>query len=118
MKSRPIPVIIVSVMFIIAGCVGFVYHFKEFFDPATKLYEILWIQFVRILAVVCGILLLVPINWAKWLAIAWLFYHIIISAFHSTSQMISHTVLLLLVAVLLYLPKSSAYFQRKSNSKN
>ena len=109
---------IVSVMFITAGCVGFAYHLKDFFDPNIKLYEILWDEFVRILAIVCGILLLIPFNWAKWLAIAWLFYHIIISAFHSTSQMISHMILLLLVVVLLFLPGSSAYFQKNSNSKN
>ena len=113
MKGRPIPVIIVSAMFIIAGCVGFVYHLKELFDPNINLYEILWVQFVRILAIVCGILLLIPINWARWLAIAWLLYHVLISFFHSTSEMISHIVILLLVIVLLNLPQSSSFFHKK-----
>jgi hypothetical protein len=114
MKSRPLPVIIVSLMFIITGCAGFVYHLKELFEPNTKLYEFLWVEFIRILALVCGILLLIPTNWARWLAIAWLFYHILISAFHSTSEMISHIILLVLVFVLLYLPQSAAFFQKKN----
>ena len=87
---------------------------KEFFDPNTKLYELFWVQFVRILAIVCGVLLLRSINWARWLAIAWLLYHVLISAFHSPSDVIVHIVFLLLVVVLLYLPKSSAFFQMKN----
>jgi hypothetical protein len=112
-KNRPLPVIIVSILFIIAGIVGFVYHFKEFFEPDARLYELLWVQFVRITAIICGFLLLMSINWARWLAIVWLMYHVVISAFHSTSEMFSHIAILLLVVVLLYLPISSAFFRKK-----
>jgi hypothetical protein len=115
MKNRPLPVIIVSILFIIAGSVGFIYHFKEFFEPNASLTEVLFIQFVRITAIVCGFLLFMSVNWARWLAIAWLLYHVIISAYHSTSEMITHIVILLIVAVLLYLPQSSAFFRRKDN---
>ena len=116
MKNRPLPVIIVSVLFIIAGTVGFVYHFKDFFEPDVRLPELFFIQFVRLTAIVCGFLLFMSIDWARWLAILWLLYHVIIGAFHSTSQMIFHIVILLLVVVLLYLPKSSAFFQKKYRS--
>ena len=114
MKKCPLPVLIVSLLFIVAGCVGFVYHLKEYFDPNANLYELFWVQFVRILAIVCGFLLLKSINWARWLAIAWLLYHVFISALHSLSDTIVHIVFLLLVVVLLYLPKSSAFFQGKN----
>lgn len=111
MKKRPLPVIIVALLFIVAGAIGFVYHFAEFFDPGARVYDLLWIQFVRVTAIVCGILLFKGINWARWLAIAWLLYHVVIGAYHSTSQMITHIVMLLIVALLLYLPKSSAFFR-------
>jgi hypothetical protein len=117
MKNRPLPVIIVSILFIITGCIGFVYHLKEVFEPHAKLYELFWVQFVRILAIVCGFLLFMAINWARWLAIVWLLYHVLISTFHSTSQVILHIVFLLVVIVLLYLPKSSAFFQKKPTVK-
>ena len=116
MKNRPLPVIIVSILFIIAGSVGFIYHFKEFFEPNASLTELLFIQFVRITAIVCGILLLISVNWARWLAIAWLIYHIMISALNSTSEMIAHIVFLLLIVVLLYLPKSSEFFHKKKQN--
>jgi hypothetical protein len=113
MKNRPIPVLIVSILFILAGCVGFTYHFKEFFEPDVDLNELIWVQILRILALVCGILLYLRISWARWLAIAWLAYHVYIGALNSTSQMISHIVLLVIVTVLLFLPVSSAFFRRK-----
>ena len=117
MKTRPLPVIIVSILFILSGCVGFAYHVKELFGLNNNLNETIWILFLRILAVACGLLLLFRINWARWLTIAWLVYHIIISAFNSTSEMIAHIVLLIMVFVLLFLPVSSAYFERKNNNK-
>ena len=114
MKNRPLPVIIVAILFIAAGCVGFVYHFKEFFEPNAEVYDLIWIELLRILALVCGLLLLRGINWARWLAIAWLLFHVVISALNSTSEMIAHIVLLIIVIVLLYLPVSSSFFQNKN----
>jgi hypothetical protein len=114
MKNRPLPVIIVSILFILAGCVGFVYHLKELSEPNNNLNETLLILFLRILAVVCGLLLLFRIKWARWLTIAWLIYHVILSAFNSTSEMIAHIALLILVSILLFLPVSSNYFRDKN----
>ncbi len=117
MKNRPIPVIIVSILFILTGCIGFIYHVKEFFEPNIKQYELVWVLLLRILAVVCGLLLFLKVNWARWLAIVWLLYHILLSAFHSTSEMITHIVLLIIVSVLLYLPVSTAYFKISPDGK-
>ena len=114
MKNCPLPVIIVSILFILAGCAGFAYHVKELFELNSNLNETIWILLLRILAVVCGLLLLFKINWARWVAIAWLVYHVILSAFNSTSEMIAHIVFLILVSGLLFLPVSSAYFQSKN----
>ena len=112
MKKRPIPIIVVSTLFILVGIVGFVFHVKELSD---KPYQTTWVLFVEILAVTCGVLLLFRITLARWLTIAWLLYHIIISAFNSTSQMIAHIVFLIVVSILLFLPVSSTYFRSKSN---
>ena len=112
MKNRPIPVIIVSIVFILAGSIGFIYHFNELFEPNDELYEPIWVLLLRILAVVCGLLLFIGINWARWLAIAWLLYHVLLSTLHSTSELITHIVVLIIVSLLLYLPASTAYFNK------
>src|SRR5688572_30261125 len=115
MKKRPVPVIIVSIVFILAGCVGFIYHFNELFEANGKLYESILVLLIRVLAVVCGFLLFQGINWARWLAIAWLLYHVLLSAFHSTSEMITHIVFVIIVSLLLYLPASNEYFKIKTS---
>ena len=114
MKKRPVSVIIVSVLFILVGCIGFAYHVKEL---SGKQYETIWVLFMEISAVACGILLLFKISWARWLAIAWLLCHIIISAFNSTSEMIAHIVFLVIISTLLFLPASSRYFKVKAGTQ-
>jgi len=117
MKNRPLPVIIVSALFIIAGCVGFIYHIKDFYAPNVQLNGLILIQLTRILAIVCGVLLLFGVNWARWLAIGWLAYHIVISSLNSTSEMIAHILFLIIVSILLFIPVTSAYFKSKNKSK-
>ena len=113
MKTRPLPIIIVATLFIIVGVAGFLYHIKDFIDPRAKLYEALLAELLGIIAIVCGILLLRANSSGRWLSIAWVLSHILISAFNSTSELIAHIVLLVAVSVLLFLPVSSIYFQNK-----
>jgi hypothetical protein len=113
MKSRPLPILIVAFLFIIVGIVGFFNHIGDFFEPNEKPYVTLLVQLLRIIAIVCGILLLRGNNSGRWLSIAWILAHIIIGALNSTFQLIAHIVLLIVVSILLFLPVSSTYFQNK-----
>lgn len=110
LKRRPLSVIIVAILFMLAGGVGFIYHAMEFFEKGSMDVAFVWVLLLRILAVVCGILLLQGVHWARWLALAWLAYHVVLSAFHSASETITHSILWIIVAVLLFIPKSAAYF--------
>jgi len=114
MERRPITVVIVGMLFILAGCFGIAAHVKDFSQPGLKLGELIWVFIVRLLAIICGILLFLRVDWARWLAVIWLLYHVIIGALHSSSEMIMHIVLLIVVAILLFVPVSSAYFRYKS----
>ena len=111
MKNRPLPVIVVALLFIIAGCVGLLYHANEYIERSAVKYELVWVLFIRVLAIVCGELLLKRINWGRWLSIAWLAYHVVLSLFHSVSETVAHIVLLIIVSFLLFIPRSSAYFR-------
>jgi len=51
------------------------------------------------------------LNWARWLLLVWIAYHVLISAFHSLSQLITHGLLLAGVAYLLFRPAVSAHFR-------
>jgi hypothetical protein len=117
MKRYPIAVLIVALLFIVTGGIGLVYHAKEYIEQGSMNYEFAWVLLIRVLAIVCGILLLKRVNWARWLSIAWLAYHIVLSVFHSVSEIIMHSILLVIIAVLLFIPKSSDYFKHSKTSK-
>ena len=104
---RPIPVTILGGLFIVAGLVGIAYHLSERpVDPS-----IILVTFIRILAVVGGVFLLKGHNWARWLLLAWLAFHVVVSAFHSLSEMAAHAVLLIVVAYFLLTLPDTNYFR-------
>ena len=105
--KRPLPVTILGCLFIVAGLVGLVYHLSE--RPLEP--QIALVSIVRLLAVVGGIFLLMGHNWARWLLLAWLAFHVVASAFHSLSESIAHVVLLIVVGYLLLRPPAARYFQ-------
>ena len=52
-------------------------------------------------------------NWARWLLVVWIAYHVILSAFHSPFEAAVHGLLFVIVAYFLFRPQASAYFRRR-----
>jgi len=109
MNKRPLSVTIISCLFIAAGVVGLAYHATEFkaHDPSAA--GVIWVCFVRLLAIFCGVFLLRGRNWARWLLLVWIAYHVGLSALHSLSEFLVHSLLLAVVAYFLFRPPVSAY---------
>jgi hypothetical protein len=105
--KRPLPVTILGGLFVVAGLAGLVYHLSE--GPPDR--GMILISIVRIIAVVGGVFLLLGHNWARWLMLAWLAFHVVVSAFHSLSECLAHIVLLIIVGYVLLRPPASKYFQ-------
>lgn len=110
MNKRPLAVTIIACLFIIAGLVGFSYHVTKFDVNGPVQYEHIWILILRVLVIVCGVFMLRGSNWARWLLLVWIAYHVVLSAFHTLPEMAIHSVLLAVVAYLLFRPSASAYF--------
>ena len=108
-RTRPPSVTAIGWLFIVAGTVGVTYHAKEFRIPPSA--EVLWVLLVRLLAIVCGLFVLRGANWARWLALAWVAYHVGLSALHSVSETAVHAALLAVVAFVLLRPRASAFFR-------
>ena len=113
MTKRPLPVTIIAWLFIMAGTVGLAYHATEFKASGPFQYEVLWVCLVRLAAIVCGVFMLRGKDWARWGLLVWLAYHVVLSAFHSLSQLLTHAVLLAAIAWFLFRPHVSAYFRRQ-----
>src|SRR6202030_4066926 len=99
-------VTILGCLFIVTGLVGLVYHLSE--GPLDR--WIVLISIIRIIAVVGGVFLLMGHNWARWLMLAWLVFHVVVSAFHSLSEFLPHVVLLMIIGYVLLGPPTSKYF--------
>jgi hypothetical protein len=66
---------------------------------------------IGVIAVVGGIFLLLGRSWARWLLLAWLAFHVVVSAFRSVSQTLAHAVLLVVVGYFLLGSPAAKYFR-------
>jgi uncharacterized membrane protein len=112
MKKRPLSITIISWLFMAVGSIALVYHLAEAIAQHRFEQGLVWVCCVRLLAIVSGVFMLRGFNWARWLLIVWLAYHVVLSAFHSPMEVVVHGLLLGVVAYFLFRPSASAYFRR------
>jgi hypothetical protein len=106
--KRPFQVTLLGWLFIGVGIVSTAYHLVQgALDRWTAP-----IVFVGAIAVVAGFYLLRGAGWARWLVLAWLAFHVVVSALNSVWDAMPHVVLLLAVGYFLLGPPTSEYFQR------
>jgi len=112
MNKRPRSVTVISCIFVAAGVIGLAYHATEFKAQRPFEYGMVWVCFVPLLAILCGMFMLRGSNWARWLLLVWIGYHVILSAFHSLSELVMHSVLFGVVAYFLFRPQAAVYFRK------
>ena len=114
MNKRPLSITIISWIFIAVGVIALSYHLmpQHLAQIGTK-HELFWVCLVRLLAIVCGVCMLFGLNWARWLLVIWIAYHVILSAFHSIFEVVVHGLLFLVVLYFLFRPAASEYFRSK-----
>jgi hypothetical protein len=111
MNKRPHSVTAIGCIYIVAGVIGLVYHGAEFKAQRHFDYDNVWVLLVRLLAILGGVFLLRGRDWARWFLLIWMAYHVILSAFHSVFELITHSLLFAVIAYFLYRPRVSAYFR-------
>src|SRR6185436_4949132 len=104
MKNRPRSITIISWLFIVFGSIALVAGLLPRIDisVAQRVVELKthwYVHLSRISAIVSGVYMLYGFNWARWLLVAWLGFHIIISILHSPLHLLMHV---LLFAPILY----------------
>jgi len=112
--KRPLPVTAISCLLILAGAIGFAYHATEFRSLRPFPYGLAAIEVIRILAIVFGASMLRGSNWARWGAIGWIAFHVIVSALHSWQEFAMHAAITALFAIALFRADANAYFEDPS----
>ncbi|HEY1464873.1 MAG TPA: hypothetical protein VGF44_15765 [Terriglobales bacterium] len=110
MNKRPLAVTLISWLYIITGVAGLAFHLSKYKIQHPLEYDIVWIAIVEILAMIAGGYMLRGKNWARWLAIAWMAFHVIISVRGPLDQLIVHSLLLLVFAYFLFNRTAKRYF--------
>jgi len=113
MTKRPIAVTIIACVVIGAGFAGLAYHFPEFTTRNARQYDVIGVALVRLAAIVAGAFMLRGRNWARWLAMAWIAFHVVIGAMNSASQLLVHCLVFALFAFFLMRPSANAFFGGK-----
>lgn len=103
---RPISVLVIACLYLAVGCIGFVFHFRELRHP-----DGVSIELTEGLAILAGVFMLRGKNWARWLALAWMAFHVILSAFGAFRELAMHTIIFAGIAWLLFRADARRYFR-------
>ncbi|HLY42652.1 MAG TPA: hypothetical protein VKR52_15655 [Terracidiphilus sp.] len=106
-SKRPISIVILACVYLLVGCGGFVMHFPELLARHP---DAISIEVTELIAVLCGIFLLVGKNWARWLALAWIVFHVAISV-GQMRELIIHSAICAVIAFILFRPPANQYFR-------
>ena len=111
MLKRPLSVTLIACVYIAMGVIGFAYHFSELSEGNAFQFDVLGIETVRLLAIVSGVFMLRGLNWARWLALAWIGFHVGVSALHAWPQLAIHGIFFVVIAWSLFHPGATRYFR-------
>jgi uncharacterized membrane protein len=116
MRSRPITVTCLAWLYMAVGVFSTAFHVVQFTAHPPTADELFWIPLLGLLAVLAGVFLLRGSNWARWLALAWMAFHVALSVFHPLHELLVHSLFLALFAYLLFRPAARAYFHSQPTS--
>src|SRR4029077_18839332 len=86
-NKRPLSITILAGLYLAVGTLGFAYHLRELM---TLQHDSVWVELTELVALVCGVFMLRGHNWARWLALAWMAFHVLLSAFGAVREFVIH----------------------------
>jgi len=126
MKNRPLSVTIIGWLFIVLGVITFLAGLQPFIKiitegdiPSLTSHEILDLalaSITRLLAIIAGTFVLYGFNWARWLLVIWMGFHIVISFQGTLWIIIFHCVIFGSITYFLFRPAVSTWFKTRKKA--
>ncbi len=110
-NKRPVSVTTLACVYIAVGAIGFAYHFTELRARGALQDDSVWVELTEFLAIVCGAFMLRGRNWARWIAVAWIAFHVILSAFEAFRGFAMHALFCAIITWILFRPEAARYFR-------
>jgi hypothetical protein len=95
-------------VYLAVGAIGFAYHFRQLL---AFQHDSGWAELTEFLAIVSGVFMFRGHNWARWLALAWIAFHVILSAFHSFHEFAIHGFFCAVIAWILFRSEAARFFR-------
>jgi hypothetical protein len=119
MVQRPRSITIISWFFLIFGSIALI---SGLLPPdsltLTQLKGHWMVHLSRLLSIGAGLFMLRGHNWARWLLVAWIAFHLILSALHSALQLLIHVAIFTVILYFLFRRPASQYFSATKTHKN
>lgn len=110
-QKRPLSVTILAFAYLLVGALGFIFHFRDLRARPAFSSDAVWIELTEFLAIVCGAFLLRGENWARWLAVVWMAFHVGLSAFHEIRELVIHALFFIVILWILFRLPAARYFR-------
>ena len=115
MKARPLSVTIISWVFMLLGSISLVSGLLPLAGAnGTQLiaeFKTHWmVHLSHLAALVGGLFMLRGHNWARWLIVAWMVFHVVIGALHGWIPLLTHVVIFSSILFFLFRRNASEYF--------
>jgi hypothetical protein len=108
--QRPLLVTLLGWMLILVGAIEGTTHAALLRPPFHA--ADFWLPLFELVILVCGIYLLRGANWARWLALAWIGFHVVVGSLNSVLAGVLHGLAFLLFVWLMVRPEVNAWFRR------
>lgn len=112
--ARPLLVTLLGWMLIAVGAIECVAHAASIRRP-VHLPDI-GLPLFELVILACGVYLLRGANWARWLAVAWIGFHVVVGSLNSVFAGIVHGILFLLFVWLMFRHEINAWFRAPRGS--
>jgi hypothetical protein len=101
--------LILACVYILVGVIAFAFYFPALLKGQP---DSIAMEVTELLAIIAGVYLLCRQNWARWLALAWIAFHVAISIFHPVRELVMHSLLCLVIAWVLFRPSAARWFHQ------
>ncbi|HWE86906.1 MAG TPA: hypothetical protein VG267_18325 [Terracidiphilus sp.] len=110
MNKRPIAVTVVAILLVLGSAAGLAGDFMNSHSLSADHFESVWVGAVNVLGIVAAVFLFRGSNWARWLAIAWIAFHVAVSFWNPWQQLAMHGLIFALFAWILFRRDARAFF--------
>jgi hypothetical protein len=119
-ERRPRSIIVIGFFFILVGALTLMNATFEFINTTDRLTDLKthWMIYVSAFAAIAGgAFLFRGHNWARWLLVLWMAFHIVVGALHGIVPLLTHVLIFSVILFFLFRRSASAYLSSQKGTQ-